>query len=153
MLDPSVQALHKQVIIVLIVSNRSGSNRHINRYRNRKDDPLKVVGHIDLVTKEDLNWTASGWLASRCAGHCDDTVGMCYCGRESKHRRILAPPGSPLGTRPVQGGRPMVEPCKPKEDGKGGKADWGKHTIAQLYGPGGWCNADSKAQLVNVSGE
>lgn len=145
--------------VCMCTAGWSGSNCSVpqprpctNRYRNRNDpDPFQVVGHIDPETKEDLNWTEGGWLASRCGGYCDDTIGMCYCGRDSKHRRIPPPRGSPLGTKPIQDGRAMVEPCKPSEDGRGGKTNWGKHTLALLYGPGGWCNADNETQLVNVS--
>ncbi len=119
-----------------------------NAYRSLKAfDPLPI-SHIDAVTKHDLNWSAAGWTASRCAGYCNDDVAACYCGQDSKYAHVPAPKGSPAGTPPVRVGRPMVDPCKPGTDEQGRPARGEKAgsspaiTWDHMYGgEKAWCNA------------
>eukprot|EP00798_Chlamydomonas_sp_ICE-L_P018363 gene18363-24834_t len=118
-----------------------------NRYRGPDDDQSMPISHIDPITKEDLDWMVEGWTASRCGGHCDDDVASCYCGRDSKYRRIPAPPGSPPGTPPIQTGRHLPTHAQPSEDEWGQSTDWGKFPFDALYGPKGWCNVDVDEKL------
>ncbi|KAG1658531.1 hypothetical protein FOA52_008417 [Chlamydomonas sp. UWO 241] len=124
-----------------------------NHFRGRADPPGIPMGHIDPVTKEDLNWMHDGWKASRCAGVCDDNIGMCYCGQNSTHRRIPAPPDAPIGTPVVAEGRPMSDPCKPATmpDGKT-SLHWGAVPFDNLYGPKGWCNAEPGTNPAHTCG-
>lgn len=52
--------------------------------RRREDRVGSVISHVDNVTHHDLDWEEPGWLASRCAGYCDEDIAMCYCGYGSK---------------------------------------------------------------------
>eukprot|EP00798_Chlamydomonas_sp_ICE-L_P013136 gene13136-3459_t len=115
-----------------------------NRFRtNDRGDQSIPASHIDPHTKEDLGWMNHGWTASRCGGVCDDDVAACYCGGDSKYRRIPAPPGSPPGTPPLQLGRPLNDEAKPAQDYLGRNTTWGGIPYKDLYGPNGWCNIDS----------
>ncbi|GFR49991.1 hypothetical protein Agub_g12137 [Astrephomene gubernaculifera] len=92
--------------------------------------------------KRDEGWhNHTDWSHSRCAGICDDSNSMCYCPPETKYGRKEAPPGSPPGTPPVQVGRPMYW-CQPSTDKDGTPVKWGAVKYEDLFGPGGWCNAD-----------
>eukprot|EP00798_Chlamydomonas_sp_ICE-L_P025771 gene25771-11436_t len=118
------------------------------RTRDRRDPYGIPISHVHPDTKEDLDWRTPGWMASRCAGYCDDSVGMCYCGRGSKHRRI--PSG--IGQPPVQFGRPMINPCQIGEDEHGNKLDWGRTPYEELYGPEGWCEAPETTKPIQNCG-
>lgn len=73
--------------------------------------PLRNVCCTRLVISRPVTTAAA--TAATPAGYCDDTLGLCYCGRDSKYRHIPPPPGSPPGTPPIQRGRPMTNPCQP----------------------------------------
>ena len=118
------------------------------RDRDEKGPIGVILSHIDPVTKHDLNWTAIGWTASRCAGYCDDDIAMCYCGYGSVHAYVPAPEGSPPGTPALRVGRPMADSCKPDHDAAGIMA--GSNLITRFDGlpwdalyniTNGWCNS------------
>ena len=87
------------------------------------------------------NWNYSG-LTLRCAGACDDDIGMCYCNSESKYGRIPPDKHSPPNTPPVQVGRPLGHYCQPnKIPGTDRKTDFGDVDPDLLFGDDGWCEA------------
>eukprot|EP00798_Chlamydomonas_sp_ICE-L_P007380 gene7380-504_t len=92
-----------------------------NRIRDSMDKRSSYnepVSHIDPVTKADLNWSKPGWTASRCAGYCDDDIAQCYCGGDSKYRRIPAVNNAPPNT-PIQAVRTLGVGVKPGSDASG----------------------------------
>ncbi|GIL93384.1 hypothetical protein Vretimale_17471 [Volvox reticuliferus] len=116
-----------------------------NAHKNQ-DNPVDVVlSHID-ANGMDLDLTASGWTASRCAGFCDDDRASCWCPPNTTYGRKPPPPGSPPWVRYSERGRVILEPCKPGQvrDKKGvrRKNDWGQPdlSIEDLLGEKGWCN-------------
>ncbi|GAX76857.1 hypothetical protein CEUSTIGMA_g4303.t1 [Chlamydomonas eustigma] len=107
-----------------------------------------MASHIDEEGR-DLGWHKPGWMASRCAGICDDDLAMCWCG-EGKYKRVNAPKGSPPGTPPVQRGRPLSEFCgKVREDKDGRPTTWGNVPYKKVYGPEGWCMVDKPSEEGN----
>ncbi|GFR49988.1 hypothetical protein Agub_g12134 [Astrephomene gubernaculifera] len=92
--------------------------------------------------KRDAGWhNLTTWSHTRCAGVCDDDIAMCYCPPDTKYGRKEAPPGSPLGSPPLQAGRPLFM-CTPGTDSEGRKVEWGGTPFPDMFGPAGWCNAD-----------
>ncbi|KAG2488211.1 hypothetical protein HYH03_013205 [Edaphochlamys debaryana] len=89
--------------------------------------------------KRDAGWhNLTQWSHTRCAGVCDDNIGMCYCPPDTKYgRREAADPKLP----PIQAGRPLSM-CSPSADKDGKKVEWGVTPYEDIFGPGGWCNAD-----------
>ncbi|PNH07165.1 hypothetical protein TSOC_006411 [Tetrabaena socialis] len=115
-----------------------------HRYRRPDEHNLSLpMGHIN-PDGSDIDVRKPGWVASRCFGHCWDDVATCFCGEDSKFRRIPAPPGSPPWTPPLQWGRPLADGCQPNRDRDGQRTFsarmHGMTEYGHIYGPEGWCN-------------
>ncbi|PNH07164.1 hypothetical protein TSOC_006410 [Tetrabaena socialis] len=116
-----------------------------HRYRRPDEHNLSLpMGHIN-PDGSDIDVRKPGWVASRCFGHCWDDVAACFCGEDSKFRRIPAPPGSPPWTPPLQWGRPLADGCQPSKVDRDGQLTFvarvgGTTKYENIYGPEGWCN-------------
>ena len=130
-----------------------------------------VSGHSTLQEQLD-NSLSIPTLTIRCAGYCDDKLGMCYCGHGSKHARtsssaaVVSTQGASRGgsntsvlplaaAGSVGGGRPLIYPCKPGTDVLGRPA--GNHwdrtpslAWADVYGKGEPASAGSSGGAAGV---
>lgn len=89
---------------------------------------------------EPINWSQGG-LTLRCAGECDDDIGMCFCNSTTKYGRrpnLNGPPNLP----PQQFGRQMGHHCQPNQTPTGEPSAFGDVNNNDLYGEKGWCTAD-----------
>eukprot|EP00775_Hariotina_reticulata_P001698 gene1698-2044_t len=115
-----------------------------DKYREDRRSKLPA-SHIG-ANMRDLNWTASGWTSSRCAGVCDEATAVCYC--DGPHfGRIPAPEGAPPGSPPIRPGRLLHGHCQRlTTDDKGQQLNWGGSqrgmTFEEIYGAQGWCTID-----------
>ncbi|PNH08721.1 hypothetical protein TSOC_004706 [Tetrabaena socialis] len=116
-------------------------------------DPLDHVESFVAPDGSDLDLTASGWTASRCAGHCDADRATCWCPASTAFGRKPPPPDSPPWVRYSQRGRPIGEGCKPgKVPNAAGELvenDWGHKQMSyvDVMGPNSWCNAKKPAEI------
>jgi hypothetical protein len=102
-----------------------------NRYRTDRSSSTPA-SHIG-PNKRDIDWAATGWTPSRCAGVCDDATAICYCDGPH-HGRVPAPEGSPPGTPAVQSGRLLHGNCQRlRSDDKGQPLRWGAPHAGMTY--------------------
>lgn len=95
-----------------------------------------------LPYDEPIDWNEVG-LTLRCAGECDDDIGMCFCSSDSKYGRKPADITLPPNTPPVQVGRPLGHHCQPnKIPGTDRPTKFGEVNNTLLFGDKGWCQAD-----------
>jgi hypothetical protein len=101
------------------------------------------MSSIDAVGNDKNLTIFHGQVSSRCAGTCDDTIGMCWC-RGS--RGLIRSSDKSI----VQYGRPMAGGnTQPATDANGNKLIWGNSFLPwdSVFGPDGWCNADQPKDI------
>ena len=92
---------------------------------------------------QPLNHSATHRIHSRCAGECDEDIGMCFCPSNTIYGRKPAALDAPAGTPPLQRGRPMGMHCQPNKSPDGLNSTVGDTDPKDLFGPEGWCNAEA----------
>jgi len=92
---------------------------------------------------EPIDYSYPSSIHSRCAGECDDDIGMCFCPSNSTYGRKPAAADALAGTPPLQRGRPMGLHCQPSKSLAGINSSLGEIDPQDLFGPEGWCNAEA----------
>jgi hypothetical protein len=92
---------------------------------------------------EPLDYLAKYDIHSRCAGECDEDIGMCFCPSNTTYGRKPAAVDAPAGIPPLQRGRPMGIHCQPNVSPDGMNSSVGEMNYRDLFGSEGWCNAEA----------
>ncbi|KAG2488355.1 hypothetical protein HYH03_013045 [Edaphochlamys debaryana] len=127
--------------------------RYCSHRHKTREEPLDlVISHVD-ADGWDLDPAEDGWSASRCSGVCDLERSSCWCPPNTTYGRVPPPPDAAPWVRFSQKGRVLPGPCKARKvfnkTGHMVENDWGNKRLTQadIYGPQGWCNAASVADV------